>query len=82
MTRRTVNEEIRRVRLELAKDLLAHSDIPIKRIAFETGFRTIQYMSRVFRAAAGRTPASFRRARTGFYPDSLACMQGDPLNCP
>jgi LacI family transcriptional regulator len=69
--RRTVNQEIRRVRLDLAKDLLAHSDIPIKQIAIDAGFGTIQYMTRVFRVAAGQTPASFRRSRTRWYGDGL-----------
>jgi len=64
VTRRTVNQEIRRVRLDLAKDLLAQTDLPIKEIAVEAGFRAIQYMTRVFHAATGQTPASFRRLRT------------------
>lgn len=64
VTRRTVNQEIRHVRLDLAKDLLAQTDMPIKEIAVETGFRAIQYLTRVFHAATGHTPASFRRSRT------------------
>lgn len=71
VTRRTVGQEIRRVRLDLAKDLLAQTDMPIKEIAVGTGFRAIQYLTRVFHAATGQTPASYRRSRTGRYADSL-----------
>jgi LacI family transcriptional regulator len=71
VTRRTVNQEIRHVRLDLAKALLAQTDMPIKQIAVDAGFRAIQYMTRVFRAEIGQTPASFRRSRTGRYAHSL-----------
>jgi LacI family transcriptional regulator len=72
VTRRTVNEEIRRVRLDLVKDLLAHSSTPIKQIAIETGFSGVEYLTRVFRAATGQTPALFRRSQSGWHGMKLS----------
>ncbi|MBP7937362.1 MAG: DNA-binding transcriptional regulator [Phycisphaerae bacterium] len=72
VTHRTVGQEIRRVRLDLAKDLLARSNMPIKRIAIETGFSAVQYLTRVFQAATGQTPASFRRSQSGWHGMELS----------
>lgn len=58
---RTIHQEIRRVQVERAKELLSESRMPIKQVAQEAGFKTVQYLTRVFRAATGRTPAAFRR---------------------
>lgn len=58
---RSIHQEIRRVRLERAKDLLATTDLPIKQIADQTGFRTVQYLARVFRSQVGQTPAAYRK---------------------
>jgi LacI family transcriptional regulator len=60
---RTIHQEIHRVRVERAKDLLAHSTMPIKQVAHEAGFSGVQYLTRVFRHATGETPAHYRRAR-------------------
>lgn len=60
---RTIHQEIHRVRVERARDLLAHSTMPIKQVAHESGFSGVQYLTRVFRQATGETPAHYRRAR-------------------
>jgi LacI family transcriptional regulator len=60
---RTIHQEIHRVRVERARDLLAHSTMPIKQVAHEAGFSGVQYLTRVFRQATGETPAQYRRAR-------------------
>ena len=60
---RTIHEEIEAVRLALVKDLLAMSDLTIKQIAQNAGFSSVQYLTRVFRASVGETPAQFRRQR-------------------
>jgi LacI family transcriptional regulator len=59
----TVHQEIQRVRLTRAKELLVMSDMTIKQIARESGFASVQYMTRVFRAATQETPAQYRRLR-------------------
>jgi LacI family transcriptional regulator len=60
---RTIHQEIQRVRLNRAKDLLAMSDQTIKQVARESGFASVQYMTRVFRSATGETPARYRNHR-------------------
>lgn len=60
---RTIHQEIRRVQIERAKELLSESQMPIKKVAQEAGCKTAQYLTRVFHAATGETPAAFRRGR-------------------
>ena len=60
---RTIHEEIDRVRLARVKELLMGSDMTIKQVTIATGFSSVQYMTRVFHAAVGETPAQFRRQR-------------------
>ncbi len=58
---RTIHQEIHRVRLERVKALLSTTDLPTKQIAAQSGFRYVQYLTRVFRKATGQTPASYRK---------------------
>jgi LacI family transcriptional regulator len=60
---RTIHEEIDRTRLNRVKELLLAPEMTIKQAAHEAGFSTVQYMTRVFRAAVGETPARFRGSR-------------------
>lgn len=60
---RTIHQEIQRVRLNRAKDLLAMSNLTIKQVARESGFASVQYMTRVFRGATNETPARYRNHR-------------------
>jgi LacI family transcriptional regulator len=61
---RTIHQEIQRARLNRAKHLLAMSGLTIKQVARESGFASVQYMTRVFRAETGETPARFRIRRS------------------
>ena len=58
---RTIYQEIQRVRVEQAKELLSLTDLPLKQIARRTGFKYPQYLARVFRQATGQPPAQYRR---------------------
>lgn len=60
---RTIHEEIERTRLHRVKELLLSPEKTIKQVAHETGFSSVQYLTRVFRAAVGETPARFRNHR-------------------
>ncbi len=60
---RTIHEEIQRVRMDRAKELLVLSDMTIKQIARESGFASVQYMTRAFRSITGETPAKYRTLR-------------------
>ena len=58
---RSIHEEIQRVRLERARHLVAHTDIPLKQIAAMIGVRQRTYFSVLFRQAFGQTPAEYRK---------------------
>ena len=58
---RSVHDEIVRLRIKRAEDLLAQTDMPISLIAEKTGFHHQEYLGVVFKARTGRTPARFRR---------------------
>ncbi|STO11878.1 Bacillibactin transport regulator [[Flavobacterium] thermophilum] len=47
-------------RLEEAKRLLRQTDLSIKEIAEQTGFRTAHYLTRVFKAELNETPTAYR----------------------
>lgn len=59
----TIHQEIKRVQIARAKELLSSTNMPIKQIARESGFTNVQYFSRVFHQATGETPAKFKRSR-------------------
>jgi AraC-like DNA-binding protein len=41
--------------------MLTDSDLPLKQIAHQAGFSSVQYMTRTFHAVVGRTPGAYRR---------------------
>ena len=56
----TPHEEIRRVRLKRARELLAESDLTLEVIAGRSGFRHGEYLGAVFLQEFGQTPGEFR----------------------
>jgi LacI family transcriptional regulator len=58
---RTPAAEIRRVRLEHARRLVAHGDLPIGEVAQRCGFGHVESLTRAFRRAYRQTPAAYRR---------------------
>ncbi|MCD6395764.1 MAG: DNA-binding transcriptional regulator [Planctomycetes bacterium] len=63
VTGSTIHEEIRRVQIARAKELLSSTNMPIKRVARESGHANVQYFTRVFHHSMGQTPAEFKRSR-------------------
>lgn len=57
----TYSGYLRKVRIESASLLLKNKEIPIKDIAFMTGFQSLHYFTRVFKREVGITPARFRK---------------------
>jgi LacI family transcriptional regulator len=57
---RTINDEIVRLRLNRAVELLSATDLELKAIAYKAGFGSPSYMGAVFREKLGRTPGSYR----------------------
>ncbi len=58
---RTPAAEIKRVRVELALQLLQTTNMRISDVAEKSGFSTAEYMATVFRKEFGVAPLSFRR---------------------
>ena len=48
------------LRLNRACHLLSKTDLPVKIVALDSGFRSVEYFHTVFRAHLGRTPAEYR----------------------
>lgn len=67
---RTIQDEIARLRVNRAKDLLEHTNLPVKDIAEKAGFEGASYFSRAFRRHTQTTPAEFRAQ--GRMPDFSA----------
>jgi len=57
---RSPAEEIRRVHLERAKQLLADTDMPVPAVATAAGFRSREYLAYAFKQATGLTPREYR----------------------
>ncbi len=63
-TGRTMHAEIDRVRLDRARELLVKTELPLKQVAAQAGFKYIQYMTTLFRQRLRQTPRQYRlRAR-------------------
>ncbi len=67
MDRRFINilgyspkDEILRVRLNRAKQLLAETDLPLALIAEKVGLEHVEHFSRIFKNRVGMTPSAFR----------------------
>jgi AraC family transcriptional regulator len=49
-------------RVERAKKLLRHTDLPIARIAHDTGFASQSHLASTFKRSVGQTPGAYRRS--------------------
>ncbi len=56
---------LNQVRLDLARQLLRESDLPIKEVAARSGFQDHAYFHRVFRKMAKVTPLAYRIEQAG-----------------
>lgn len=64
---RSISEEIRRVHIERARNLLADTDLAMSALAPSAGFSNASHLSIVFRQETGMTPTAYRsqfRGRT------------------
>ncbi|MCL2743907.1 MAG: DNA-binding transcriptional regulator [Planctomycetaceae bacterium] len=59
-TGRTIEQEIKRVRIETAKRLLKETDYSVKLIGMHCGFKEQEYFCYLFRGTTGMTPKEFR----------------------
>jgi len=58
----SMNETIRRIRLQRAGDQLANSDIAVADIASSSGYGSVEAFTRAFKDFSGQTPAAFRES--------------------
>jgi LacI family transcriptional regulator len=58
---RSLLDEIRRVRIDRVKELLAGTDLLVAEVAEQAGFSTPQRMATVFRQLTGLAPGDYRR---------------------
>ena len=56
----TVHAAIRRVQLERVRRLIATTNLPLKQVAANTGFRSVQHMTTLFGKTFHQSPARYR----------------------
>ena len=80
---RSINNEIVRVKINRAIELLTETALELKAIAYKAGFGSQAYMNAVFQEKLGRTPGDFRRhghlGPTAGYIDSNGAEDAGPL---
>jgi len=57
---RTLNKELQRIRMNQAKGLLIYTPFSIAEIAAKCGFRSVEYLHRIFKKQENTTPHKFR----------------------
>jgi len=58
---RTIHDEIQRTRIARVQQMLIETRLPLKQVAGQAGFSSVQYMTRALRAETRQTPAAYRR---------------------
>jgi LacI family transcriptional regulator len=71
-TGRTISEALLWQRIDHAKKLLAETRGKVQTIAFQSGFKTGEHMSRVFRRSVGMSPQQFRERYATSHDDPAA----------
>jgi LacI family transcriptional regulator len=62
---RTVMQEVRRARVDIAKRLLSTTSLPLEQVAEQSGFTSATMLSVVFRRETGTPPGGYRRRFRG-----------------
>jgi AraC family transcriptional regulator len=65
---RTFSEFVAELRIRVARQLLETTSIPIKEVAFRSGFRHVSSFTTAFQNASGETPGQYRRRREAAWP--------------
>ena len=68
---RSVHDEITRLQLRKAEELLRETDLPVRTVAAKVGFKHPEYMGAVFKTHLGVTPGQYRR-RYQPFPAAVA----------
>ncbi len=63
---------LERLRIEKSQELLKHSEMTIKKVATQVGFRSVHYFTHVFRKRCGIPPATWReKEKSGIGKDII-----------
>jgi len=60
---KTVTEYIRNARLEVARDLIANSELNISEVVYSIGFTSRSYFSKIFKEKFGISPSEFKNSK-------------------
>jgi len=55
------------LRLDKAKELLANTSLSISEIAYQTGFESVSYLSKIFKVKVGTSPKTYRQKFMSAY---------------
>lgn len=58
----TIHTAIRRAQLERARRLITDTNLPLKQVAANVGFRSVQHMTTLFGKTFRQPPAKYREA--------------------
>jgi LacI family transcriptional regulator len=61
MTGYTVHETIRKIQLDHARRMISETDLAVKEVAANAGFKSVQHMTSLFGKAFGQPPAKYRK---------------------
>jgi LacI family transcriptional regulator len=56
----SIRTAIRQVQLERVRSLISDTNLPLKQVASDAGFRTVQHMTTLFGKTFGRSPGKYR----------------------
>jgi LacI family transcriptional regulator len=59
----TLREELTRVQMQRAKELLSGTDLPLAEIAGRVGFKHVEYLTVVFKRECGMAPSAYRQSQ-------------------
>jgi len=58
---KSIHQFVIRSRMKMAKRLLKHSELPIKAISVECGYRNVKNFHTAFKRIVGKTPLQYKR---------------------
>ncbi len=61
----TIPEFIMRERMKLARQLLAHSELPVSAVSMASGYANFSHFAKLFKQQTGLTPVDFRQSERG-----------------
>ncbi|MBU6410642.1 MAG: DNA-binding transcriptional regulator [Verrucomicrobia bacterium] len=73
--RRSIRQEINRLRFEYATSLLRDTELAVSDVAAQCGFQSLEYFCRSFKSRYGNTALAFRRAAKACLPPAASLVK-------